>query len=489
MPFGEKVDRPCTLVFKVPEELRTGSKVEFVHKLVAAVADHEISAIQFVPGFHVRITFCRLSSRDSVFRNGLRIDGVDVDLIEAESTLCYVYVHHLPVEVSDDDLRAALNSYGRTVSVDDCFFPTTRIRNGTRLVKMYLDDDIPTRFRVLRYPCQVWYRTQPRLCFICEKASHVAADCPLRGLCRKCRKPGHFARDCVDSPEEPSADVPDPPASDSPVPDTPASDPPVPDTPAAGSEEMETDPKPARAVKRKLDAVADPEPSSDAAPDSILVSQPSFPPSGVPVPDPVPVSMFNANTGFHPPVFSPLAPVRSAPVDVRDPILAAHSSSSMFYTEKLVPLDGSSPVLSHVVIDHGSVTCAVLEDSVTFEFARAVHYANCASSDVSCPSPPVCSAMPGVLPVVDLPPLPSFVTPALFSVGSCDSKDDVDAVYDDLCDAVIQAGLEPFLFTWADVEGLLPSDFASLSTKDQNIVRHLICSTNFREYFEGLTPD
>ena len=155
MPFAEKVARPCTLIFQVPEELRTGSKVDFVHKLVAAVADHEISAIQFVPNFHVRVTFRLLSSRESVFRGGLRIDGVDIDLIEAESTLSYVYVHHLPVEVSEGDLRSPLNSFGRTVSVDDCFFPSTRIRNGSRVVKMYVEEDIPSRLRILRYPCVV----------------------------------------------------------------------------------------------------------------------------------------------------------------------------------------------------------------------------------------------------------------------------------------------------------------------------------------------
>ena len=89
MPFGENVERPCTLIFKVPECLCTGSKVEFVHKLVAAVADHEISGVQF-PNFHVRVTFRLLSSRESVFRDGLFIDGVNINLIEAESTFCHV---------------------------------------------------------------------------------------------------------------------------------------------------------------------------------------------------------------------------------------------------------------------------------------------------------------------------------------------------------------------------------------------------------------
>lgn len=68
---------------------------------------------------------------------------------------------------------------------------------------MYVDDDIPSRVRVLRYPCRVWYCSQPQVCYICKKPSHVAADCLFRGLCRKCRKPGHIARDCDNSLEEP----------------------------------------------------------------------------------------------------------------------------------------------------------------------------------------------------------------------------------------------------------------------------------------------
>ena len=108
MPFSEGVQRSCTLIFQAPESLRTGSQVKFVHKLLAAVAGHDVSAVQFVPGYHVHVTFHLESSRAAVFRDGLVIDGVNVHVTEADSTVCYVYVHHLPVEVPDQNLREAL---------------------------------------------------------------------------------------------------------------------------------------------------------------------------------------------------------------------------------------------------------------------------------------------------------------------------------------------------------------------------------------------
>ena len=64
------------------------------------------------------------------------------------------------------------------------------------LVKMSFHKDIPSVLRVGAFDCRVWYRRQPVLCSICDKAGHRAKQCPLNGLCRRCKKLGHMVREC-----------------------------------------------------------------------------------------------------------------------------------------------------------------------------------------------------------------------------------------------------------------------------------------------------
>lgn len=193
--------------------------------------------------------------------------------------------------------------------------------------------------------------------------------------------------------------------------------------------------------------------------------------------------MYNVNRGFLPPVFSTLAPVRTAPADVRDAILTSHSTRSMFYTEKLVPLDGSSPVLSHVVIDHDFMTCAILEDNATFESARAEHYADWrASSTVSRLSPPACSVMPCVPPSVDLPPLPPCVAPALFTDDDLPDNflDFIDN--DELNSSFLSSTLNPMTFTSDDIWKNFPRKFSDLSTSQQEAVLRVFCGAVYSQY-------
>ena len=232
MPFGERVERPKTLVFCVPEQLRNGSSEDFLAKLVSALRGHDLLCVQFVPNFYVRVTFRLLESRRSVFREGLRIDDVEIPLIEADSSFRRVYVHHCPYEVSDDAIAAVLADYGTVLGVEHPFYRGSTVYTGSRVFKMSLDSAVPPKLYILRYPCRVWYKDQPLDCRICESPSHRAADCPLRGLCRKCRQPGHFERNCPGVPPPADAAPTASPADDAPpAADTVATD--VPPAPPA----------------------------------------------------------------------------------------------------------------------------------------------------------------------------------------------------------------------------------------------------------------
>ena len=297
MPFGDRVCRPKTLMLAVPEQLRSGSKVDFVKKIVDAVTGQRVAAVQFMPNYFVRVTFGTTQDRHDVFRLGIEIDGVKIPLIEAESAIRSVCIHHCPVEVSDNSVKEVLSGFGDVESVESVYYDGTAILTGSRIVKMAVRDEIPPKIYVYRYPCRVWYRDQPCLCLICESPEHRASVCPLRDKCRKCRQPGHFARDCTASPEAPVGDPPsssvDVPASNPSAESAPAASCPpvemdVSESPATADDSLAPDPdrrstKRFRSVSESSHSTFDDIPtsvSSDAPCQSFDVPPPSVPPSG-----------------------------------------------------------------------------------------------------------------------------------------------------------------------------------------------------------------
>jgi len=192
----EKVDRPNTLIVTIPDELSAASQGEMVDMFVSSLGADEISAIQFVPKCYVRITFVSFDARNKAFMSGIMVGSTRLVAVEADPVFVDVQLEHLPVEVQNDAIIQALRRFGTVHEITHLKHAGTRIRNGTRLIKMSLASDIPVNLRILRYPCRVYYKGQPRPCSICRDFDHRAFDCPLRDVCRRCRQPGHFARDC-----------------------------------------------------------------------------------------------------------------------------------------------------------------------------------------------------------------------------------------------------------------------------------------------------
>ena len=114
--------------------------------------------------------------------------------------LCFtahlVYLHHCPFKAPNETVAGALSAFGTVLDVQFSCFTGSTVRNGSRVVKISLQEEIPTKLFVLHYPCRVWYRGQVQVCNICCCSEHHAASWPIRDLCFKSHQDGHFARDC-----------------------------------------------------------------------------------------------------------------------------------------------------------------------------------------------------------------------------------------------------------------------------------------------------
>ena len=155
-----------------------------------------------------------------------------IPVMEADPTVRFVHLHHCPFEVLEKTVANALFAFGTVLDVQFSCFAGSTPCNGSPVIKMSLQEEIPTKLFVLRYSCRVWYHGQVQVCNICHSPDHRAVSCPLRDLCLKCCQRGHFARDCPGvSPDVPvvadvstAVSVPNVPVVDVPAANVPAAD-------------------------------------------------------------------------------------------------------------------------------------------------------------------------------------------------------------------------------------------------------------------------
>ena len=83
---------------------------EFVDKLLTCLDAEEIHTIHFVPRCYVRITFLSFDARNKAFLSGIFVDSTQLIVVEADPAFKYVFLEHLPAEVTDDAIRSALNT-------------------------------------------------------------------------------------------------------------------------------------------------------------------------------------------------------------------------------------------------------------------------------------------------------------------------------------------------------------------------------------------
>ena len=223
--MGELFKLSVMLHFPPEVYLRRGVG-ELAPLLVRALHERKISALQFLRGGRVRVTLLDPAYREELLSSDFKFEDSPIPVTPADCPVTSVYLRDLPVEISDESVRSALEAFGDVFNVRAAVhkdFPS--IRNGTRILLMSVKVLIPSSLNVLGFVCRTWYPGQPAYCTVCRQHGHLPRSCPLSGLCRRCKQPGHVARECAQVRDPPRP--PEPPPDPSPLSSVPVVPPPT----------------------------------------------------------------------------------------------------------------------------------------------------------------------------------------------------------------------------------------------------------------------
>ena len=102
--------------------------------------------------------------------------------------ITFIMVYLFPFEGNNGRVREALKFFGDIKEIrHQQRSNVPGVHTGTRLVLMVRKHEIV----IDGVYCRVCYKGQPLVCDICSN-NHKAADCPLKGKCRRYHQAGHF---------------------------------------------------------------------------------------------------------------------------------------------------------------------------------------------------------------------------------------------------------------------------------------------------------
>ena len=186
--------RTVTLrIGRIPQDV---SRPEVIRMLAERFGTWKLLAVQFLPGFRVQLTFDSVEAKNTIERQSeVEIEGYPCQVVGGGPSLESVLIFHLPYELDNGVIQAAMQQYGEVGGIRHQLHPDSTVHSGTRVVRMVRKGPIPRHVKVEGWSAKVWYRGQPVECDICG-AGHVSRVCPMRNKCRFCGEEGHFARNC-----------------------------------------------------------------------------------------------------------------------------------------------------------------------------------------------------------------------------------------------------------------------------------------------------
>ena len=196
MPTQDDFPKSVVLHFP-PSVYQKFGAAEMIINLLEILHVEDLRCVQLLHNGKVRVSFREKDVRDHYLVEGLRFGDHDIPVTKDGQKVTALYIRDLPYEVPSDDLVDFFSNYGEVLTMESSVavnFPG--LCNGSRILKLILNEDLPYFLSVCGYQCRVWYCGQPLQCLVCRERGHRAQSCPLSGRCRYCHQVGHMARDC-----------------------------------------------------------------------------------------------------------------------------------------------------------------------------------------------------------------------------------------------------------------------------------------------------
>ena len=189
--------RPCSVRFTLADNALDSKTI--LDRIVSIGIPRIVTCIQRFSSGLVDVTFAKKELRDlflskisTLFRQRT------APRMPVWDSGVFVTVRDAPWELSDGLVRERLEQYGIVHSIRRAFNQSLlpeKVPDERRVLRMTVEQPIPSFMRFGPYLVRIFYPGQPRVCWKCGSPDHFGRDCP-DFYCFNCDQSGHRAHAC-----------------------------------------------------------------------------------------------------------------------------------------------------------------------------------------------------------------------------------------------------------------------------------------------------